>query len=102
MPKSCSLRASMAIRTLGMISRQEGLAIPPGVVESIAAPRVAAGARIDAFLPRPLVERDQLIADVERHPAHLAVPRTTGRGHATLPGSGLEQRKPTPYESRPH
>src|SRR5439155_1659177 len=41
MPKSCSLRASMPIRTLGMISRQEGLAIPPGVVESIAAPRVA-------------------------------------------------------------
>src|SRR2546427_8850737 len=102
MPKSCSLRASMPIRTLGMISRQEGLSIPPGVVESIAAPRVAAGARIDTFLPRPLVERQQLIADVERHPAHLAVPRTAGGRHGTLHGARIEQRKPLVIESGAH
>src|SRR5438094_9209529 len=101
MPKSCSLRASMPIRTLGMISRQEGLAIPPGVVESIAAPRGAAGARLDALLPRAPVERDQRNADVESHTAHLAVRQTAGQRDSTMHGARRAPPRPTISQREP-
>src|SRR5581483_4207452 len=99
MPKSCSLRASMPIRTLYDTCRdRESLEGPPRKVEPIAAPRVAARAGVDVGLPRPLVERADLVAHRVGALAHLVECRAAAGRDRALHRTRVVQREPAAIE----
>src|SRR6266851_6052026 len=101
MPKSCSLRASMPIRTAGSY-RQDGqdrqplppLAVPPVVVEPIAPQDVAARAGVDVSLAGGFVCAEDGRVDVVRHAADVGERRfATGRDRS-LHRARIPQREP--------
>src|SRR2546423_2697130 len=94
MPKSCSLRASMPIRTL----HDTQLPAPTGAIEPEALQRITTGSRIDIHAAGALLGCHDRIADGERLLADPVEIGTASGRDTPLHRAWLPQRRPFAVE----
>src|SRR5437870_2257602 len=99
MPKSCSLRASMPMRTAEIIAGRDGqerLSCP--VIEPELPEHIAAGAWINVGQPRRLVGGHYRLLQVGRPAAEVVEVSVAARRDHALHRARVPQRKPRPVE----